>query len=136
LSFGTIIFMLALSIILGFIFGYVGYHYAPPRGRDPYAWAALGFFFGVVAVLALFILPKINQEKQTPPPVQPIMPAILSQDWFYLNEQHEQQPLVKFEKLKQLVLEGVIKPKTYLWTAGFAGWKRLKNIDEISEFLL
>jgi hypothetical protein len=51
-----------LALIVWFFCAYIAYQRAPERRRRPGVWGALGIFFGPIALFALFLLPKGNEE--------------------------------------------------------------------------
>jgi hypothetical protein len=46
-----------IAVVLGIAWAFGTYHMAGRRGRRQPLWAALGFFFGVFALITLRLLP-------------------------------------------------------------------------------
>lgn len=124
------------------------------RGRDPYIWFALGIFFGVLAVLALVLLPPVQsqdeieadqrnqeliklrerqvqeQEKiEDAPNLQPR--SIQTKEWFYLDKSRHQQGPHSFYVITELWENGDITAHSYMWSEGMSEWKRVHDIPEM-----
>jgi hypothetical protein len=114
------------------------------RGRRAFPWFFIGFFFGLLGILALFCLPK----KQ---PLQPILlkgpiitplssyesislehPSLpMTQEmWYFLNASHEQQGPMSFEGLKKSYEEGKVFPSSYVWNSQLENWEKLEALSE------
>ena len=57
-------------IIMAILFGVGGYQLAKKKGRRPMLWAALGFFFTIIALIWLAVLKKVEPEESPVHPVQ------------------------------------------------------------------
>jgi hypothetical protein len=44
-------------IVVGVAFAYACYRSALSRGRDPRLWTVLGFFFGIIALAIIWVMP-------------------------------------------------------------------------------
>lgn len=49
-----------LSLIASIIFAYICHRIAVGKGRGPILWAILGFFFWLIALIIIAILPRKN----------------------------------------------------------------------------
>lgn len=141
------------SIIIGLIAGAISAYFASKRGRSPIAWFIIGFLFGLIGLIVLFIMPKriveeeIVEETETPQQqveattteeslpeeekVDGLDGNMLYQEWYYLNEKHEQQGPVSFEDLTELLQNGTFSEMTYVWTEGWTDWHRVKEYIEL-----
>lgn len=57
-----------IAVVFGVAFALVAYRLAGKRGRRPALWAGLAFFFGLLALIPLRLLPAKN-------PVLPVAAA-------------------------------------------------------------
>lgn len=51
-----------IFLAVGFIMAYSGYNVAKSKGRGPKRWAVIGFLFGLLGLVVLLVLPKIENE--------------------------------------------------------------------------
>jgi hypothetical protein len=47
-----------LSLVIAIIFAYICHRIAVGKGRGPILWAVLGFFFTLIALIIIAILPR------------------------------------------------------------------------------
>ena len=136
---------LTLSLIfISFIYARIGSHLSQKRGRNIRTGFWIGFFFGLIGLLILFLLPvKEKQEKN-------ILltntskkentnhffsnPLYLDKLWYYLDNQKQKEGPMSLNKLKKEWEEGKIFPSTYLWSEGMEKWEKLKNLFENHSF--
>ena len=82
----TILCWLALSAFC--------YHTAKKKGRIPWAWFYLGLFFGIFALITLYILPSRSAHlalaKKPADPLSDMPPPIPNLLWYYLDADNEQ----------------------------------------------
>ena len=114
------------------------------------AWFALGAILGLVAVIALYILPSklakvavvpsgIFPEKQKQSDTSSYIPAeevatLPPQAlWYYLDKENNQYGPMSFNILKDAWDSGKVTPSTYLWNETMEEWKTLKNLPETME---
>jgi hypothetical protein len=120
------LFTLAWIFLTSALTAYV----ARARGRSPFRWFLIGFFFGLLGLLALFLFPKKEEagvQHTEPPPLAPQQPPALL-FWYYLDEKHQQQgPLssVAFDTVRK---EGKLGVNTYVWNTDMDNWKRLDEV--------
>ena len=57
---------LGLVLLISGASAVVGYVCAEERGRNERTWVLLGLLFGIFAVAALFLLPKLPREPDVP----------------------------------------------------------------------
>ena len=51
------------TLICWLICAYIGYEIAKSKGRDPWVWAIICFFFAVLGVILVAILPSVKDNK-------------------------------------------------------------------------
>lgn len=129
--------MMHLLFILSWVLiGYITSRQAVRRGRNPTFWFFVGMVFGVFGLLTLLLLPgpmrKHEPEKAavTPAPSQPstLPDDIQGKFWYYLDNEHQQQGPVSFDKLKDTWQKQEISEQTFIWNESLDGWKKIKEI--------
>lgn len=148
-----------MTMILWMLMGLVTAYFANQRGRDPYIWFALGIFFGLLAILALVLLPAVKSEEEqaidernqaiidmrekqveeqekieNAPDQQP--QSVEAKDWFYLDKEHKQQGPASFYLINELWEGGDINVQTLVWTEGMPEWKKIADVSDLHEVLL
>ena len=133
---------LFLSITLWTLIGAITAYLANQRGRDPYAWFAIGILLGVFGMLILLILPPFDagdKEIQNKDEIINITPAkekdIATVEWFCLDKMRKQQGPLVIEALKMLWKSGSIDVQSYVWSEGMNEWKRIGEIPSLLELL-
>lgn len=114
------------------------------RGRKPLPWFFLGFFFGCLALIALFLLPKqpltLNSTVQdhsftpTAPPLEHTSP-MTKELWYYLTEDQKQIGPLTFQGLKKMYAEGKLTLSSYVWNGSLAEWKTLHELPDYLSLL-
>ena len=122
----TTTLLLLLSYIL---IGYATSMYAARKNRNRKAWFLLGFFFGIMAGITLFALPKI-EEIERPLSKNEDHP-FLGTIWYYLDENHSQVGPVSFEALKEAHLLTKLSPDSYIGGEEMKDWAPLKANPEL-----
>lgn len=128
------------------------------RSRDPYIWFALGMFFGILAMLALVLLPPVKskeelemdqrnkeiierrekqmeeQEKiESAPNLEP--QSIETKEWFYLDKERQQRGPFSFYVINELWESANLNAHTLVWTEGMPEWKKIQEIPELNDIL-
>lgn len=132
-----------LTFILWFLLGVACSYYATKRGRDPYAWFAIGIFFGIFGFIALFLLPPLNEENATieKPEEIPVIVSpspeqeFLTSQWFYINPTFPQQGPITFHALQDLWKTNAISNNTFVWSNGMKEWKKISDLPALEEKL-
>jgi len=143
---------LTLSFIIWFLIGAACGYFALSRGRDPYIWFAIGIFFGVFGMIALFLLPPVkaeeNQELPTPEKTEPVsvaepLPITVSVEegyqsklWFYIIPSLPQVGPITFEDLKKMWKDEIINSTTFVWSAGMESWVRIEGLPLLKNALM
>jgi hypothetical protein len=126
-----------LSIVLGVILGWGCSYYAKRRGRNPTPWFFAGLFFGIFALLILFILPVRKAGEKTvaqapsapkPAPLTTIFPLHAGKLWYFLDEQKAQFGPMSFDALSKARHEGKVQEQTYVWNETMENWQRFQDV--------
>ena len=138
-SFPNLFLLLALAICVGFATAYFA---RDRRGRSFSRWFLAGFFFGLTALLILWLLPNLKKIKQPTPPPSPVnqdevlkvdlTPKLPMKDqlWYYLDDSHNQIGPVSFHGLKSQFKGGQILPSSFVWNALMKEWQSLEDLPE------
>ncbi|MCE5293795.1 MAG: DUF4339 domain-containing protein [Chlamydiales bacterium] len=125
--------LLVAAALIGTLTGYL----AKGRGRDPIKWFLIGMLCGIFALIALYLFPVVEQKEvtQTLPPIapKPVEDELSAKPWFYLDEKHVRYGPEPLDTLKLRFKDGDITKRTYVWTDGMEGWKRLEELPDILE---
>lgn len=147
-----------ITMVLWMLMGVATSYLASQRGRDPYIWFAIGIFFGLLAMLALILLPPVKSEEEreidrkneeiverrekqleeeerqeNAPDLQP--QSVEAKDWFYLNKAGQQQGPLSFYLLNELWEGGEVTERSYVWTEGMSDWKRIVDVSDLHKVL-
>ena len=60
--------------------------------------------------------------------------ADVSDEWFFAQKKERSGPVTR-EELAELVTQGTVKPKTYLWCRGMESWTRFRDVEGLSHLL-
>jgi hypothetical protein len=118
-----------ITIALWILMGGIASHYAKDRGRNPKAWFGIGLMLGILGIILLFILPKLEVkpvvEAKTPEPQLPPdrEKNIAHKFWYYLDPENKQFGPMSFYGLEDALKEGKISLRTYVWNEDLANWK-------------
>lgn len=138
--------MLTILLVSIGIAGFVSYQ-AYLRGKNPWLWFAIGFFFGILSPIFLLFFTAHPQApasresaKEFPSEEgfqekQILQPPHFNDDkvlWYYLDNEHRQMGPVTLMTLKELIEKEVLHKKTYVWTQGMGNWKKIEELPELS----
>lgn len=146
--------MTMLTMILWMLMGIATSYIASQRGRDPYIWFALGMFFGILAMLALVLMPpgksqqELDKDQRTKEIVErrekqmeeqekiekaaDLEPQSLeAKEWFYLDKERQPQGPFSYYVIHELWESGVVDPQILVWTEGMSEWKKVQDIPEL-----
>lgn len=130
-----------LSILLSLILGWGCSQFARQRGRSPLNWFIAGLFFGIFALILLFILPVLKRkdplksESFPSPKIPQLMlqtPSHAEKLWYFLDEQKTQYGPMSFEALSRAFSEGKIKDHTYVWNELMENWQEFEKVIQKS----
>ena len=119
-------------LIASLAFGSISAYFASRKGRNPYTWFTIGFIFGLLGVLALFILPQPRKKKfqsdATPPSPKPFIDGPSDRFWYYLDENRVNQGPMSHNALTQAWQNGSIGSNTFVWHEELSTWKTLQEL--------
>jgi len=123
---------LPLLLLSSIALGLIAATLARRNGRNAYFWFGIGFVFGLLGVLALFLIPP-SRKKIVPTPLpkpvpQPFIDGPLDRFWYYLNEKREQQGPMSHNALTQAWQSGSIRSDTFVWHEDLPNWKPLQEL--------
>ncbi|MCP5508298.1 MAG: DUF4339 domain-containing protein [Chlamydiales bacterium] len=102
--------------------------------RNPFIWFVLGFLFGVFALIALLLLPPVEQKTIVVKiPVAPAPDPLKMKTWYYLDEQHQQVGPLEFEQMRACYIQDKIGGDTFVWSEGMEDWLKVKDIDRLEQ---
>jgi len=110
--------------------GVICYQYSSKKGYEPRLWMALGFCFGLLGLLTLFLLPvkkKPSSQAKSTLKLQAIDPAHGNQLWYYLDLNNQHLGPMSADALTRAWKEGKVNRTTYVWNEMMDGWKRLEE---------
>jgi hypothetical protein len=126
-----------LSILLSLTLGWGCCHLAKQRGRSPLNWFIAGLFFGIFALIVLFILP-IRQRReafhpdalsyQKIPKLALLSPSHEEKLWYFLDEEKTQIGPMSFDALSKAWNEGKIRENTYVWNESMDNWQKFQEV--------
>ncbi len=132
--------MTLLSLILCGLIGWACSVQAQKRGRNPTYWFIGGLFFGIFALILLFLLPPLKKTRApaaktassidiTPTlGLEALFPSQTSKLWYYLDEQSQQFGPMSFEALRRSWSEGKLKLHTFVWNEELDNWKQFNEV--------
>jgi hypothetical protein len=127
--------MMSLPLILGSaaLAGLLAAYIATRRDRNPYFWFMIGFVFGLVGVMAIFIAPDPNkkteaEEVASQKEPEPYIEGPIDRFWYYLDSMRQQKGPMSHDALTQAWKKGEISPNTYVWHEQLSDWKELQEL--------
>lgn len=132
------------------------------RGKNPWLWFTIGFFFGLLSPVFLlyFSAPSNeespNQEGRSPdglPSMKVLMPdeslqstnkdecmseTVSTQDealWYYVDGQKQQRGPVSVIALRDLWNRGELELSSYVWTKGMEQWQKVGDLPTLKKQL-
>lgn len=126
------------SLLFGLLNAIACSQCAKRRGRNPLHWFIWGAFFGVFALIALFLLPARRARvyapsaplKVVPPPplLQITDPALSDKLWYYLDQNKQQYGPLSLHALSKAWGDGKIHMHSLVWNDALENWKRLDEV--------
>jgi hypothetical protein len=126
---------LPVHLLIATIVGFLSAHIANRRGRNSFLWFGIGFLFGILGILAIFLIPGAKKKQQPPilPQVtpQPYIDGPLDRFWYYLDSGHQQQGPMSLDALTKAWKRGEIAPSTLVWHEELTDWKELQELIKL-----
>jgi hypothetical protein len=104
------------------------------RGRNPRVWFISALFFGVFALIALFLIPRAKRRaiappaQAMPPTLTALTPSQADKLWYYLDEDKKQLGPMSFIALGKNFHEGKLQDHTYVWNEEMEQWMRFNDV--------
>lgn len=124
---------LFLSILLSVFLGMACSRLARHRGRHPTHWFIGGVFFGIFALILLFLLPARKQKAAAAPePVRSKLNLLFPEHdgklWYFLDEGKAQHGPMSLDALSRSFWEGKVKKTTYVWNEAMENWQEFDRV--------
>ena len=122
------------ALLVGSITGLISAYFAYRRHRSPLFWFLIGFFFGLLGVIAFFLAPSSKKKRvpshlEQPNPVpQPYLFGPSDKFWYYLNEAREQIGPLSHHGITNAWKEGKLSSATFIWHEELSEWKPLQEL--------
>jgi len=127
-----------LTILAAFLTGALGAYLAHRRGRNPFIWFAIGFFFGLLGAFAIFFAPSrkksdtLKGEERKEEARLEILPPVIQgpadKFWYYLGPDHQQVGPMSLDALTVAWRQGKVSLNTYVWNEELPDWKPLQDL--------
>ena len=115
------------ACIIGSLAAYLSYR----RGKNPYLWFFIGFFFGLLGIMAIFFAP-FSKKKLPPAPAQAVpvfsIPGPTDKFWYYLDSSRQQQGPMSHHALVSAWKKGSVTLSTLVWNEELPEWKPLQEL--------
>jgi hypothetical protein len=117
-------FMLFIWLFFGIICSKI----AQKKYRSKSNWFYLGLLFGALAlIIILFLKPlKIIENKISPIEIND------NNFWYYLDHKENQIGPVSLHKIFDSYQNGLVNENTFVWNDTMEDWKKIKEINSIS----
>lgn len=111
-------------------------HKAKLRGRNPFVWFAIGFTFGLLGLLILYLLPPLTSQSlpKVYSSIEPRQKPLFKSSqklWYYLNSHNQRFGPMSLERLKEIWIENQIFKKTYVWNEEMKDWKLVEELPNL-----
>lgn len=126
-----------MTIVTSLLFAWVCAHYALRRGYNPATWFVAGTFFGIFALIALFIFPNKRKPQnrvastRKVPSIKAACPVQAQKLWYYLDDKKEQFGPMSFNALSKAWIDGAVQEQTYVWNEEMENWQPLKEVASL-----
>ncbi len=117
------------ALFCSFLVGSLSAYLAHRQGKNPYKWFLIGFLFGTLGIIAIFLAPKSKRTKKLPvPKPEPRIVGPRDKFWYYLDADHQQMGPVSFVALNRDWKEGKLPSATFVWHEELPNWKPLHEL--------
>lgn len=138
-----------MILITALFFSSLTAYFAGKRGRSPIIWWLIGFSFGLLGLVALFILPNAQEEEDavtysenlnqdtllSPLPVTEIAEPEVEKLWYYLDDDHHQFGPVSVVALREQWNTGMLKLDSFVWTKEMSDWQKVESLPDLLHVL-
>lgn len=133
-----------LTFVLWIMIGSFTAYFAQQRGRDPFAWFLIGMLLGIIGLILVFILPRLNTADEEEGEMIELVPetpkekredGYKAKDWFFLDKQNKQQGPVSFDALRRKWMSGDVLATSYVWSEGMPSWNKIEEIPDLQDLL-
>jgi hypothetical protein len=124
-------FSLPIHLLIASVVGFLSAYMASRRGRNVYLWFGIGFLFGILGMLAIFIMPNMRKKPEPRPAAiepQPYIDGPIDRFWYYLDHLRQQQGPMSHNALTQAWKRGEIVASTLVWHEDLPNWKELQEL--------
>lgn len=121
--------VLFFSLCTGSLAAYFAYR----RRKNPLVWFVIGFLFGCLGIVALFIGPFVKKTQERPKKPEPVLEGPTDCFWYYLDELQQQRGPMSFDALKQAWKRGEVLSATYVWHEHLTEWLPLQEFIRQNE---
>lgn len=126
---------LLLIFLCWVLLGTITSKLALKKGKNPYLWFYIGFIFGILGLLALYLLPKSEEKKASPPINPPRFQQKPLQLWYYLDSNHAQQGPYSEQYLEEKLTKRELSAETYVWNENLSDWKKVKELEKLFDLV-
>lgn len=128
---------LLFSFIFGLAFGWGCSYLAAQKGRDPKVWFLAGFFFGLLGLIVLMIIPDLRAKESKKTEQEDQLPEVNvseifnpgAHEWYFLDSEGTQNGPVTFSCLEKLFEDKKISSISYVWSEGMEEWKTIEECN-------
>ncbi len=122
-------------LILAFL-SYSAYYKAAQKGRNPWAWATLVLFFGLIGYVVLFFLrskiqPVIVETENLPMIPEELVQTLNTENWYFLDPKNQPVGPLNFENLKTAFEDGTLKKTSFVWNEDYTDWKKIEEDERV-----
>jgi hypothetical protein len=126
-------FSLPIHLLIATIVGFLSAHLAARRGRNSFLWFGIGFLFGILGILAIFLIPSAKKKQNSEAKTLKAIPQLYidgpnDRFWYYLDSTQQQQGPMSHNALTQAWKKGEIASTTLVWHEELPDWKELQEL--------
>ncbi len=117
--------LLCITGLVGLLSAYL----AVRRGRNPYFWFLIGFLFGLLGLIAIFVVTREKKSMKDPISVvpQPYIDGPNHCFWYYLDPEYRQLGPMSYQALTEAWQKGELTSSTLVWHEDLPNWKELQE---------
>lgn len=126
---------LLFYITISFFWGWIIARIAQKKGLNQRNWFIAGVLFCALAFIMVLFQRKKNFKTPDPICKPQLIPVHLSQReclWYYLNKAGQQFGPISFQALTKAWENKKIQEESYVWNEDLEGWKKFKEVLQIT----